>query len=88
MLGFLIGCIFLADLSDRYGRSKLLLVSNICMVVIGVIASFSVNFWMLAIMRLLLGIFTAGARNAGFVYVCEIIKERSAAGMLHGVPTV
>ncbi|KAF6033603.1 Orct [Bugula neritina] len=85
MLGFLIGCIFLADLSDRYGRSKLLLVSNICMVVIGVIASFSVNFWMLAIMRLLLGIFTAGARNAGFVYVCEIIKERSAAGMLHGV---
>ncbi|KAF6033600.1 hypothetical protein EB796_008088 [Bugula neritina] len=40
---------------------------------------------MLAIMRLLLGIFTAGARNAGFVYVCEIIKERSAAGMLHGV---
>jgi len=44
------------------------------MVVIGVIASFSVNFWMLAIMRLLLGIFTAGARNAGFVYGKKLIQ--------------
>ena len=38
------------------------------MVVTGVAASFSVNYEMLVTMRLLLGIFTAGARNAGFVY--------------------
>jgi len=46
----------------------MLLISNVSMLGIGIVASFSVNFPMLAIMRLLLGIFTAGARNAGFVY--------------------
>lgn len=38
------------------------------MVACGVVASFASDFWMLCAMRLLLGIFTAGARNAGFVY--------------------
>ena len=52
----------------RYGRSLLLLISSIGMLVTGVVAAFSVSFEMLAILRLILGIFTAGARNASYVY--------------------
>ncbi|XP_067947492.1 organic cation transporter protein-like [Watersipora subatra] len=84
MVGFLVGCIVLADLSDRYGRSKLLLISNVSMMLCGIAAAFSVNFYMLIVMRFLLGIFTAGARNSGFVYVCEMVTFRESAGMLHG----
>ena len=46
----------------------MLLISNVSMLVSGVVASFSVNVYLLMAFRLLLGIFTAGARNAGFVY--------------------
>ena len=46
----------------------MLLISNLSMIASGVAASFSVNLEMLIVMRLILGIFTAGARNAGFVY--------------------
>ena len=52
----------------RFGRIKIILISALGMIVTGVIASFSVNIEMLIVMRLLLGIFTAGIRNAAFVY--------------------
>ena len=52
----------------RFGRSKLLLISNIGMGVSGISASFAVNYPMLVTMRYLLGVFTAGARNSGFVH--------------------
>ncbi|XP_067943201.1 organic cation transporter-like protein [Watersipora subatra] len=84
MVGFLVGCIVLADLSDRYGRIRLLLISSVSMVLCGIAAAFSVNFYMLIMMRFLLGIFTAGSRNSGYVYVCEMVTFRESAGMLHG----
>lgn len=58
----------LASLLDRFGRIKIILISALGMIATGVIASFSVNIEMLIIMRLLLGVFTAGIRNASFVY--------------------
>ena len=58
----------------RFGRSKMMLVSNIAMVVSGIAASYSVNLTMLIITRLVLGIFTAGVRNAAY-----------ANGMIHKI---
>ena len=65
--------LFLADV--RYGRSKLLLISNIGMGVSGIAASFSVNLPMLAAMRFLLGVFAAGARNSGFVHGMYLLVD-------------
>lgn len=45
-----------------------MVLSSGLMVVSGVAAAYSVNIEMLIIMRFLLGVFTAGARNAAFVY--------------------
>ena len=45
-----------------------MLISSFGMVGSGVAAAFSVNYEMLVVTRFLLGVFTAGARNAGFVY--------------------
>ena len=56
----------------RFGRSKMMLVSNIAMVVYGIASSYSVNLTMLIITSLVLGIFTAGVRNAAY-----------ANGMIH-----
>jgi len=55
-------------LSDRYGRNKLLVISAVGMVLFEIGAAFSVNFGMLVIMRFVVGVFTAGARNAAYVY--------------------
>ena len=58
----------------RFGRSKMMLVSNISMVASLIAASYSVNLTMLIITRLVLGIFTAGVRNAAY-----------ANGMIHKI---
>ena len=63
----------------RFGRSKMMLVSNIAMVVSGIAASYSVNLTMLIITRLVLGIFTAGVRNAAYAnsMIHKIIQNLS-----------
>lgn len=46
----------------------MLLISTLSLLVTGVVASMSVNIYMLVVLRLIIGIFTAGARISGFVY--------------------
>jgi len=46
--------------------------SAIGMTAFGIGAAYSVNYIMLIILRFFLGVFTAGARNASFVF-CEFI---------------
>ena len=65
----------------RFGRSKMMLVSNIAMVVSGIAASYSVNLTMLIITRLVLGIFTAGVRNAAYANGMVVIFKKSSLSM-------
>ena len=59
----------------------MMLVSNIAMVVSGIAASYSVNLTMLIITRLVLGIFTAGVRNAAYANGMVVISKKSSLSM-------
>lgn len=70
MLGFLLGSLFLSELSDTFGRRTVLLWSVLLFNVTTVATAFSVNYTMFIIMRLLIAVFGSG------MYLCNFVNGK------------
>lgn len=68
--GMLIGAWFWAYMSDNYGRRPVLLISLAMIAFFGLLSSFSVNMYMLLVMRFFVG-FAAGGSSASFTLFAE-----------------
>lgn len=71
----------LGNLSDRYGRKPILLISKAGTVLAYIMFAFAGNFWILLISRLIDG-FTGGNITAARAYISDITtKENRSRGM-------
>jgi len=68
--GMLIGAWFWAYCSDNYGRRPVLLISLTMIAFFGLLSSFSVNIYMLLVIRFFVG-FAAGGSSASFTLFAE-----------------
>ncbi|XP_068187518.1 solute carrier family 22 member 6 isoform X2 [Antennarius striatus] len=76
MGGVLVGAIVFGDLSDRYGRRVLLLISYLFMAVSGTCAAFSTSFSMFCLFRFGCGMALSGQGLNGFSLILEWIPTR------------
>jgi len=79
-----IGSIVLGWISDRYGRWKVLVPSQVILVTVGLINAFSPNLTVYIITRFIIGFFIPGIMVSTFVLASEFVgpKYRPLAGIL------
>ena len=71
-LGFLIGSYILGQLADRFGRKKIIIGCLSCLVIIGVLVTFSPSINIFSLCRVLTGFLIAGWLSF-YILVCEMI---------------
>ncbi|CAJ0589431.1 unnamed protein product [Cylicocyclus nassatus] len=76
MIGVLFGALISGQLSDRYGRKKVLIVSLIGVSFFSLATAFVFNFLQFTVLRVLVGLFTGGLSAVQGVYLIENIPKR------------
>ncbi|XP_013396163.1 organic cation transporter protein-like [Lingula anatina] len=76
MAGMLIGAIVIGDLSDRFGRKRLMFISQVFQVLCGVALAFAPEYITFTTLRFLLGAAHSGVFLPGFVIAMELIGAK------------
>ncbi|CAG9771538.1 unnamed protein product [Ceutorhynchus assimilis] len=71
MFGMMIGAIFFGSAADRWGRRKILIITNVIYGIIGNVIIFSPNIWTFLILRVILGMVIAGGFYGSYVILIE-----------------
>ncbi|ESO11480.1 hypothetical protein HELRODRAFT_71547, partial [Helobdella robusta] len=84
VVGVMLGAVLFTALSDRFGRKPIFLLSQWCMVVVGIGTALSPNIYFFCAMRFLTGALQQGILLTGFVLACELFaaKHRTFAGTI------
>ncbi|XP_074657504.1 organic cation transporter protein-like isoform X2 [Tubulanus polymorphus] len=82
-----LGSLTLTFLADKLGRKPIFLISHLILAIASVIAAFSINYFMFAVMRMVQGISTAGVLFSGILLMFELFpaSRRTIAGSLSQV---
>ncbi|XP_068248927.1 organic cation transporter protein-like [Palaemon carinicauda] len=85
MSGLLIGSLAMGQLSDRFGRRTITLISTFSAIAVGIIASFANSFPFFLLLRFILAFANAGPMVICFVLVMELVKPgvRTFTGMMY-----
>lgn len=70
MIGFMLGALILSELADKFGRRTMLLWSTVLFSATTIATSYSVNYTMFIIMKLLVAAFGSGIFLSNFV-ICK-----------------
>ncbi|XP_013396582.1 organic cation transporter protein-like [Lingula anatina] len=76
MAGMLVGAIVIGDLSDRFGRKRLMFISQVFQVLCGVALAFAPEYITFTTLRFLLGAAHSGVFLPGFVIAMELIGAK------------
>ncbi|XP_064095816.1 organic cation transporter protein-like [Macrobrachium nipponense] len=85
MSGLLIGSLTMGQLSDRYGRRTMTMISTSLAIIVGTLASFANSFPFFLLLRFFLAFLNAGPMVICFVLVMELVKPgvRTFTGMMY-----
>ncbi|XP_043267859.1 solute carrier family 22 member 5-like [Venturia canescens] len=75
-IGQLIGMIFAGYISDRFGRRTVLTILTTISGVLGIIQSFSVNYWMFLSFEFLQACASSGMYSSGYILGVEMVGEK------------
>ncbi|XP_034936793.1 organic cation transporter protein-like [Chelonus insularis] len=75
-VGQLVGLMFAGFLSDRYGRRTLLVTETFCTGIVGLIQSFSINYWMFIALEFAQSVSSAGVYSTAYILALEMTGER------------
>lgn len=83
-VGMAIGAILCGWMSDKYGRKRIVMPCTVSAFLVAFLSSFSPNFWVFGITRLLLGFFAPGTTVMFFIIASEMVgpKFRPLAGIM------
>ncbi|XP_071542407.1 organic cation transporter protein-like isoform X2 [Panulirus ornatus] len=87
MAGVLVGALILSELSDKYGRRTISLVSAVGLLVASVSITFTTHYVVFLILRFLVAAFGSGLFLPNFVILMEVVGPdgRTVMGMLYQV---
>lgn len=76
MVGTMVGSVIFGHLSDRMGRRPVLMTSLFFQGCLGVVLSFSPNYWFFLLVRFFMGSLDQGYQLPGFSFVSEMFTPR------------
>merc|ERR1712173_408881 len=83
-IGQIVGCLFLGPIVDNLGRKTGIMIAEPIRCIGGLIAYFSVNWWMLLISRAVIAVGSTICYNAAYVLLLEMMgpKIRGKVGLI------